>query len=118
MNWRVAGCLVIGSLVFIAVGLLGLSLATSRVGCFNELRTADGVYRASGAVASAPTLVGAGTPLEIGTTLVGLATRRVYGPPGTDVTDVNAPRPPEIAVECGDGTYQGYLLEPGPSGAS
>ena len=118
MNWRAAGCLVIGSLVFIGVGLLGLSLATSRNGCFNELQTDDGAYRASGAVTSAPSLVGGGAPLEIGTTLVGLSSRRVYGPAGTDVNDVNAPRPTEIAVECGDGTYQAYLLEPGPPGPS
>jgi hypothetical protein len=118
LNWRAAGCLVIGSVVFIGVGLLGLSLATSHVGCFNELQTSDGVYRASGSVTSAPALAGGGEPLEIGTTLVGLSTRRVYGPPGTDVNDVNAPRPPEISIECGDGTYQGYLLEPGPPGAT
>lgn len=117
MNWRAAGCLVIGSLVFIGVGLLGLSLATSRAGCFHQLQTAGGIYSASGAVTSAPSLVGGGQPVEISTTLVGLSSRRVYGPPGTEVTDADAP-PPQIAVECGDGTYQAYLLEPGPPGAS
>ncbi|HET8537330.1 MAG TPA: hypothetical protein VFL73_09140 [Solirubrobacteraceae bacterium] len=118
MNWRAAGCLVVGSVLFVAIGLFGLSLATSRVGCFDELRTGDGAYRGSGAVVASPALPGGGQAVKIGSTLVGLASRAVYGPAGTDVNDPSAPRPAEIAVECGDGTYQGYVLEaaaPSPS---
>ncbi len=96
--------------MFVGVGLLALSLATSRIGCFDELRTVDGSYLAVGGVTSSPELPGAAPPKAIGTTLVGLATRRVYGPPGTDVSDPRAPRPTEISVECGDGTYRGYRL--------
>lgn len=115
MNWRAAGCLVIGSLLFVGIGLLGLSLATSRVGCFDALQTADGPYVAAGAPVASPTLPGGASPVRIGSTLVGLASRAVYGPTGTDVNDPNAPRPSEIAVECGDGTYRGYVLQPAPS---
>ncbi len=115
MNWRAAGCLIVGSVLFVAVGLLGLSLATSRVGCFEELRTADGIYRGSGGAVESPALPGGGEAVQIGSTLVGLASRAVYGPAGTDVNDPSAPPPDAIAIECGDGTYQGYVLDVAPS---
>jgi hypothetical protein len=118
LNWRAAGCLVIGSLVFIGIGLLGLSLATSRTGCFDELQTAGGVYRAAAGPGASPALPGGGEAKQIGTTLVGLSTRKVYGPADTDVTDPQARRPAELAVECGDGTFRSYLLEPGGPAAS
>jgi hypothetical protein len=53
--------------------------------------------------------------VQIGSTLVGLASRAVYGPAGTDVNDPSAPPPDAIAIECGDGTYQGYVLDVAPS---
>ncbi len=118
MNWRAAGCLVVGSLLFIGVGLFGLSLATSRVGCFDTLQTADGVYRLDGEPARSPSLGSGAAPVEIGTTLVGLSTRRVFGPPGTNPNDATAPRPGEIAVECGDATYQAYRLQRPPGASS
>lgn len=112
MNWRAAGCLLVGAVLFVGIGLLGLWRATSQTGCFDELHTADGVYRAAGTAAPTPALTGGEQPVEIGTTLVGLATRRVYAPAGTNPNDPNAPRPSEVAVECGDGTFQPYLLGP------
>ena len=115
MNWRAAGCLLVGVVLFVGIGLLGLWRATSQTGCFAELHTADGVYRAAGTPAPSPALSSGERPVEIGTTLVGLATRRVYAPEGTDPQDPQAPRPSQVAVECGDGTFQAYVLGPAAS---
>ena len=54
-------------------------------------------------------------PVEIGSTFIGLTTRKVYGPTAIDPTDPNAPRPSRIVLECGDGTYQAYAAESVPS---
>ncbi len=115
MNWRAGGCLVVGVVLFVGIGLLGLWRATGQTGCFAELHTADGVYRAAGTPAPNPQLSSGERAVEVGTTLVGLATRRVYAPAGTDPHDPAAPRPAQVAVECGDGTFQAYVLGPGPS---
>lgn len=112
MNWRAAGCLVVGAALFVGIGLLGLWRVTSQTGCFDQLHTADGVYQAAGTPAPSPVLAGGEPAVEIGSTLVGLATRRVYAPQGTNPDDPSEPRPSEVAVECGDGTFQAYRLGP------
>ncbi len=113
MNLRAIGCMVIGSLVFIGVGLLGLSMATTQAGCPDHLQWADVGYRPDRGPTSSPTISGQADvhPVEIGSTFIGLTTRKVYGPPGTDPSDVNAARPDQIVMECGDGTYRTYLSE-------
>jgi hypothetical protein len=113
VNLRAIGCIVIGSLVFIGIGLFGLSLAVTRMGCPDYLQWAEVGYRPDRAATSSPTIsdVAGEHPVEIGTTFIGLTTRKVYGPMGTDPSNPEAERPAQIVLECGDGTYQTYLSE-------
>jgi hypothetical protein len=108
----------VASIVFVAIGILGLSLATSRVGCPDAVRWSGVAYDPIGTPAPSPAFDQAGTPIRLGSTFIGLATRDVYGPPGSSpagspsATAV-AGRPAAIAMACGDGTYQTYR-EAGP----
>ncbi len=119
MNWRIVGCGVVGIGAFVAIGLLGLSMATSRIGCPDRLQWASVAYVPDRAATHSPSIEDGSSqpPVKIGSTLIGLASRGVYGPAGTDVSDASAPQPSRIAMECGDGTYQTYRGEPG-AGAS
>lgn len=109
MNWRAAGCLVIGSLAFVGLGLFGMSLAFSRLdGCPATLQWDERTYQPFGEPAASPALSAAGDPVEIGSTFVGLTTRRMFGPPGSAPSSAAADRPIEIAMDCADGTFQAY----------
>ena len=120
MNWRAAGCLVVGVGVFVAIGLFGLSLAfRGAEGCPAGLQWADRAYGALGTPAPSPDL-GDGDAVPIGSTFMGPITRGVYGPPGSSPSTDAADRPELIALDCGDGTFQAYAwdgitLTPGPS---
>ncbi len=113
MNLRAIGCIVVGSLVFIGIGLLGLSMAMSRIGCPDRLQWTDIAYLPADAATQSPRLPDdpQAKPVEIGSTFIGLTTRKVYGRTAIDPTDPNAPRPTQIVLECGDGTYQAYAAE-------
>lgn len=115
MNLRAIGCIVVGSLIFIGIGLLGLSMAVTRAGCPDRLQWADVAYLPDRGPTSSPQISSDPNqdPIEIGSTFIGLTTRKVYGPPGTDPTDANAARPTQIVLECGDGTYQTYAEQRG-----
>lgn len=108
MNWRAAGCLVVGAAAFVAVGLIGLSLAFSQAeGCPASLQWADRTYRASGTPMTSPDL-GPGAAVQIGSTFMGPTTRRVFGPPGSSPSTQAEDRPDAIALDCANGTFQGY----------
>ncbi len=111
MNWRAAGCLLIGMATFVAIGLLGMSLAFGDLdGCPPGVLWGDRAYHPQGSPRPSPGVqdAGEGAAVEIGSTFVGLTTRRVYGPPGSSPSTDAADRPERIALECGDGTYQAY----------
>ena len=109
MNWRAAGCLVTGVVAFVALGVLGLSLALSRdAGCPASLQWAERVYEAEGTPAASPAFPTEGSAVELGATFIGLSTRAVYGPPGSSPSEQAADRPDRIALDCGDGSYQSY----------
>jgi hypothetical protein len=126
VNWRAIGCMAAGSIVFVAIGLLGLSLATSRVGCPQAVRWNGVSYAPIGSPVATPAFDLPGEPSQLGSTFIGLATREVYGPPGwtpaapaagsAAVTSSGAAatstidQPATIAMACGDGTYQTYRL--------
>ncbi|MGH2457044.1 MAG: hypothetical protein ACRDHD_12405 [Candidatus Limnocylindria bacterium] len=112
MSWRAAGCLVLGIGAFVGVGLLGMSLAFSQLGgCPDRLQWADRAYLPQGSPAASPEFEGGGEPVEIGSTFVGLTTRRVYGPPGSSASTDADDRPAEIVLDCGDGSYRGYAWD-------
>lgn len=112
MNWRAAGCLVLGITVFVGIGLLGMSIAfRSDDGCLPRLQWADRTYLPDGTPAPSPAFDRAGPATEIGSTFMGLATRRVYGPPGSSPSTDAADRPRSVALDCADGTFQTYAWD-------
>ncbi len=120
MNARAIGCIAAGSIVFVLIGILALNLASTRVGCPSALGWGSRSYAADGTPGPSPRVDGNGAPVSLGSTFIGLATRDVYGPPGTDPSAAGTDRPGVIALACGDGTFQTYRLvgadtTPGPS---
>jgi hypothetical protein len=111
VNWRAIGCGTLAIVVFLAIGLFGMSLAFSRLdGCPNRLQWGDRAYLPSGGPASAPRFAG-GSPVEIGSTFIGLTTRRVWGPPGSSPSSAAADRPQEIFLDCDNGSVQRYAAQ-------
>jgi hypothetical protein len=119
VNARAIGCIGLGALVFLLVAVAGIwvSLGSGTpVGCAEVLRWTEDRYVAVGSPLPSPgfTDVGtdAGEPVHIGSTLVGIATRDVYAPPGSRPLPSAGNRPPAMAVACGDGTFQTYEVRP------
>lgn len=109
MNWRAAGCGVLAIAAFLAIGLFGMSLAfRSESGCADTLRWADRVYPADGTPAPSPAFDVPGPAAEIGSTFIGLTTRKVFGPPGSSPSTEADDRPETVAMDCADGTFQTY----------
>lgn len=107
MNWRAVGCAVLAAAVFVGLGLWSLQMAIGPPGCPETLLWGDRVYTAAGDPTADP-VVGGGEPVRLGTTLVGIVSRAVYGPPGSAPSPTSEDRPDEIALECGDGTFVSY----------
>jgi hypothetical protein len=107
VNWRAVGCAVLAAAVFVGLGLWSLQMAIGRPGCPETLLWGDRVYTAAGDPTADP-VVGGGEPVRLGTTLVGIVSREVYGPPGSPPSPTSEDRPDEIALECGDGTFVSY----------
>jgi hypothetical protein len=108
VSWRAIGCLASGAIVFVAIGLIGLSMATSRIGCPDGLRWGGEAYAPAGTPAPSPAFDVPGDATRLGSTFIGLATRDVYGPPGASAGSSARPQPEVIAMACGDGTYLTY----------
>jgi hypothetical protein len=109
MNWRILGCGLLAAAVFIGLGLLALNLAIGRVGCPPTLQWGDRLYDAVGDPTDAP-VVGDGEPVLLGSTFVGALTREVYGPVGSSPSADPIVQPDEIALSCGNETFQTYTF--------
>jgi hypothetical protein len=107
MNWRLVGCGVVGAAIFVGLGVWALILAMGRIGCPSTLYWEDATYAAVGEPTSSPE-VGEAEAVRVGVTFVGVLTREVYGPEGTSPTAEPADRPDQLALDCGDGTFQTY----------
>lgn len=108
MNWRAIGCGTLAIVVFVAIGLFGMSLAFSPLeGCPDRLQWGDRAYLPAGAPAAEPSFA-EGSPVEIGSTFIGLTTRRVWGPPGSAPSQAAADRPSQIFLDCDDGNVRAY----------
>ena len=107
MNPRAIGCIAAGCIVFVLIGIAGLNLASSRVGCPSGIGWQDRAYAPQGTPAPSP-VAGDGDPVKLGSTFIGLTTRAVYGPAGADPSASGTDRPEVIALDCGDGTFQTY----------
>lgn len=118
MNWRAIGCGGLAAAVFVGIGLLGMSLAFSRMeGCPDRLQWGANGYLPVGATTDRPAFADGGEPVEIGSSFIGLTTRRVYGPPGSvPITSLASgmvfEQPQRIVLDCDDGTFQEYAVEP------
>ena len=109
MSGRAIGCGVLAALVFIGLGLLAMSMAFSRFdGCPARLQWGDRDYDPAGSPVSSPAFADGSQPVALGSTLIGLTTRQVWGPPGSDDPSNAYHRPPQIILDCDDGTYQEY----------
>jgi hypothetical protein len=108
VNWRALGCGALAIVVFVAIGLFGMSLAFSRLeGCPDRLQWGDRAYLPAGVPAAEPSFA-EGSPVEIGSTFIGLTTRMVWGPPGSAPSQAAADRPNRIFLDCDDGNVQAY----------
>ena len=52
-----------------------------------------------------------GSPVEIGSTFIGLTTRKVWGPPGGDPSPAAGDRPATIYLDCDDGSVRLFAAE-------
>ncbi len=107
MNGRAIGCIALGAIVFVLIGIAGINVASSRVGCPDRLQWGDRFYAPTGTPAPSPETGAAGTPAKLGSTFIGLTTRSIYGPPGSSSSGSSA-RPDQIAMDCGNGMFQSY----------
>ena len=109
MNWRAIGCGGLAITIFVAIGLLGMSIAfRGQPGCPARIQWGDRAYEVDGTPAPSPAFAVPGEPAAIGSTFMGLTTRRVYGPPGSSPSTQAADRPETVAIDCTDGTFQTY----------
>lgn len=114
MNWRAIGCGTLAIAVFLAIGLLGMSMAFNRLdGCPGRLQWGDRAYLPAGSPAAVPSFA-QGSPVEIGSTFIGLTTRRVWGPPGSRPSTSAADRPVRIFLDCDNGSVQNYEAQSSP----
>jgi hypothetical protein len=110
VSWRLLGCGLLAAAVFIGLGLFALSLAIGRLGCPPTVVWGDRVYVAEGEVTPTP-VVGEGEPVLLGSTFIGALSREVWGPEGADPSPTAGDElPDEIALSCGDETYQSYVF--------
>ena len=111
MNWRVIGCGTLAIAVFLAVGLLGMSMAFNGLdGCPHRLQWGDRAYLAVGSPVAEPSFA-EGSPAPIGSTFIGLTTRRVWGPPWSAPSQSAADRPDRIFLDCDDGSVQQFEVQ-------
>jgi hypothetical protein len=104
VNWRAIGCGTLAIAVLLAIGLWGMSKAFDRLeGCPNRLQWGDRAYLPAASPRPEPSFA-EGSPVEIGSTFIGLTTRQVWGPPGSAPSESAAARPDRIYLECDDGT--------------
>ncbi len=104
MNYRAIGCGTLAIVVFLAIGLWGMSKAFDRLeGCPDRLQWGDRVYLPAGSPVPEPSFP-EGSPVEIGSTFIGLTTRKVWGPPGSGPSPSAADRPSRIYLDCDDGS--------------
>lgn len=111
MNWRALGCGTLAIVVFLAVGLWGMSKAFDRLeGCPDRLQWGDRVYLPTGSHRPQPSFA-EGSPVGIGSTFIGLTTRKVWGPPGSAPSGSAADRPSRIYLDCDDGSVLLFAVE-------
>ena len=111
MNGRAIGCGTLAIVVFLAVGLWGMSKAFDRLeGCPDRLQWGDRVYLPAGSARPQPSFA-EGSPVEIGSTFIGLTTRKMWGPPGSAPSSSAGDRPSRVYLDCDDGSVLLFAAE-------
>lgn len=116
MNWRAVGCGTLAAVVFVGIGLLGMSMAFSGIdGCPDRLQWEESSYLPHGEPVASPGFPD-GPAVEIGSTFIGLTTRRVWGPPGSlpaggSGETSGLDKPQQLILDCADGTVREYRAE-------
>ena len=114
MNWRAIGCGTLAIAVFVAVGLYGMSKAFDRAdGCPARLQWDARAYLPDGSPAPEPSFAD-GSPVEFGSTFIGLTTRKVWGPPGSSPSSAPEDLPDRIFLDCDNGSVQAYQAQSPP----
>lgn len=108
MNGRAIGCIALGAIVFVLIGIAGINVASSRIGCPSRLQWDDRLYAPIGTPAPSPDIGGHGAAVKLGSTFIGLTTRGIYGPSPVPGAVSPAPRPDLIAMDCANGHFQTY----------
>jgi hypothetical protein len=114
---RGLGCAALALVLFAAIliggFLFNLDVIRDQIGCPERLRWSERTYVAVGPLADDPRPGSArtGDPVRLGTTVVGMTGRDVYGPSGSEELPTGDERPEEIALDCGDGTFRSYEAE-------
>lgn len=114
MNRRALGCGIAGAAVFVAVGLVGLLMVIPQAGCPARLLYGALGYLPDRNPTDRPqvsTRASDPEPVQIGTTFIGLTTRAVYAMPRDVPPSGSGQLPAQLALDCGDGTYQAYRSE-------
>jgi hypothetical protein len=108
MNWRAIGCGTLAAAVFVAVGVVSIWRAGAPAGCPDTLPYEPAAYEPAGSPTASPALDG-GEPLaRSGSASFGLASWPVWLEPASAPAASGEPLPPDIVLECGDGTFQAY----------
>jgi hypothetical protein len=108
VNWRALGCGLLAAVVFVAVGIFGISRALTPAECPDQLPYQPSAYRPVGEPMSSPALDGGGELVRAGSTSFGLAAWDVWVPEGEVPQASGAALPEHIVLACGDGSYQAY----------
>jgi len=112
MNRAALGCAVVAAAAFVALGLFALSRTFTDISCPPALRWAELGYVAVGSPGPEPMLSSGEEPVLAGSTLIGLESREVYAPAGTQPGATGDERPEVLALDCGDGTFLAYRAAP------
>lgn len=108
MNWRALGCIGLAAVVFVLVGILGLSRALTPTACPPAFEVPSGRYMPIGEATSTPRLPDSDDTLEPAGELGLGAAWELWLRPGEAPAASGEELPPQLVLECGDGTYQGY----------
>lgn len=108
MNWRALGCGGLAALVFVAIGVLGLTRVLAPADCPPGFQFPDATFVAVGERTSEPRLASSDEELEPAGEL-----RFGYGwelwlPPGTAPSASGEPLPDALVLGCPDGSFQAY----------
>ena len=108
MSWRALGCGTLAAVVFVAIGLLGLSRVLAPAACPPAFQVPSGQYAAAGGPTAEPRLPGSDETLEpAGELRLGFGWE-LWARRGAVPSASGDALPDEFVLGCGDGSFQAY----------